>query len=84
MRKSLGKVITCVGPLLIINLAIGHLSLNGLTGREHRRGFRLAAALTAQPIKPLWEKAFVRGKKGHLVWLAPQSPSREGWRAVFI
>lgn len=31
MRKSLRKVITCVGPLLIINLGISHVLLNGST-----------------------------------------------------
>lgn len=45
MRKSLRKVITCVGPLLIINLGISHLLLNWLTsaGPQKRPGTRDSA-----------------------------------------
>lgn len=43
MRESLGKVITCVGPLLIINLGIRHLLLHWLTSQGAHKWLRTSS-----------------------------------------
>lgn len=58
-RNSSGKVITCVGPLLIINLGISHLFLNWLPSPGAQEWLRTIGELAVQqPIKWPWERHF--------------------------
>lgn len=43
-RKSWGKVVTCMGPLLIINLGISHLLLNWLPSPGAQKWLRTSSS----------------------------------------
>ena len=85
MRNSLGKVITCVGPLLIINLGISHLFLNWLPSPGVQEWLRtISGARCSTTNQMTLGKAFVRGERGHLSWLVLQfSPWKQGRQFSF-
>lgn len=86
MRKSLGKVITCVGghcSRLIWTLVISCWT-GWLAGQEHWNGLGPAAVLAVQPIRLLWEKVCVRGERRHLFgWLLWVTPKKHGGQFSF-
>ena len=85
MRNSSGKVITCVGPLLIINLGISHLFLNWLPSPGAQEWLRtIGGARCSTTNQMTLGKAFFRGERGHRSWLVLQfSPRKQGGQFSF-
>lgn len=75
-----GKVITCMGPLLIINLGISHLFLNWLPSPGAQEWLRTIGELACSTTNQMTlGKAFFRGERDIcLGWFSVLSRSKKG------